>query len=121
MANLENRLEKIVSSIDGVGGVEAFVMTETSVKTIYAGDEESKTNGEGSNSITNKTVEIVFEKNGSVSTPVISLEVYPEIVGVLIVGEGLGDEKRRLLVINAIAVALNIENSKIEVLSGKLD
>lgn len=115
--NLEQRLEKILASIDGIGEVNAFVMTETSVRTIYVGDEEEKTSGD--NSSTTKSLEIVFEKNGSVSTPIVSLEIYPEITGVLIVAEGTNDEKLRLLVINAVSVALGIENSKIEVLVGK--
>ena len=116
---LELRLEQIISSINGIGTVEAFVMTDTSIETIYAGNKEEKTSGEGANLSKTQTVEIVFEKNGSVSTPIIGLEIYPEITGVLIVAEGVNDEKMRLLVINAVAVALNIENSKIEVLSGK--
>jgi len=116
---LEERLDRIISSIKGVGEVEVFVMTETSVETIYAGNEEQKSSGEGNNATTTQSVEIVFEKNGSISTPIVSLEIYPEITGVLIVAEGVNDEKLRLLVINAVSVALNIENSKIEVLSGE--
>lgn len=115
---LEQRLEKIISSINGVGEVSAFVMTETSVKTIYAGNEEIKTNGENSSASTN-SFEIVFEKNGTATTPIVSLEIYPEITGVLIVAEGVNDEKLRLSVINAVSVALSLENSKIEVLTGK--
>lgn len=116
--NLEQRLNNILSSIDGIGEVNTFVMTETSVRTIYVGDEEEKSNSD--NSTTTKSIEIVFEKNGSVSTPIVSLEIYPEITGVLVVAEGVNDEKLRLIVINAVSVALGIENSKIEVLVGKM-
>ena len=115
---MEKRLEKILSTIDGVGNVNVFVMTETSVKTIYAGNEDLKTNGENTNS-KNQSIEIVFEKNGTTTKPIVSLEIYPEITGVLIVAEGADDEKLRLCVINAVSVALDIENSKVEVLSGK--
>ena len=113
---LEDRLERILSSIDGLGEVKAFVMTEASVETIYAGNEEMKDSGANGSS---SSVEIVFGKNGSTSTPITKVEIYPQITGVLIVAEGAKDEKLRLLVINAVSVALDIENSKIEVLAGK--
>lgn len=115
VTNLETRLESIVSSIKGIGKVQAFVMTETSVETIYATDEDQDTS-EGESA---STSEIVFSKDGSTSMPVVKLEIYPEITGILIVAEGAGDEKLRLMVLNAVCVALDIENSKIEVLEGK--
>lgn len=112
---LEERLEKIISSIKGVGKTEVFIMTETSIEKIYATNEEQKNINDGQNS----TKEIVFSKNGSSSNPVLKLEIYPKITGVLVVAEGVSDEKLRLMVINAVSVALDIENSKIEVLLGK--
>lgn len=115
--SLEARLTTILSSIKGVENVKVFVMTEASVKRVYAVDEDKQLESDGNNG--KYKSEIVFEKNGSSSTPVVSVEVYPEITGVLIVADGVNDEKLRLMVINAVSVALNIQNSKIEVLSGK--
>lgn len=115
--NLETRIEAILSSLSSVSKVEAFIMTETSVQTIYATDETKDTDSSDSGiNSASSSVEIVFSKNGSVSNPIVAVEIYPEIVGVLIVAEAGGDEKTRLMLINAVAVALNVENSKIEVL-----
>ena len=114
--DLEKRLESIISSIKGVGETEVFVSTETSVETIYATNNEDNKSGENVNS---SQTEIVFYKNGSTTTPVVKMEIYPKITGVLVVAEGVDDEKLRLMVINAVAVALDLENSKIEVLMGK--
>lgn len=119
VSKLEIRLEKIIGSIKGVGEVNVFVMTETSVKTIYASNEERKTSVDDSGQTNSESVEIVFNKNGSETTPIVSVEIYPEVVGVLVVASGVNDEKLRLLVTNAVSVALNIENSKIEVLTGE--
>ena len=117
VSNLEMRLENILSSLSLVKSVETFIMTETSTKTIYATNETTNTDSStaGNNSVSS-SVELVFSKNGSSSTPIVSVEVYPEIVGVLVVVDAEGDEKTRLMIINAVAVALDIENSKIEVL-----
>lgn len=117
VTGLETRLTTILSSIKGVENVKVFIMTESSVKKVYAVDEDKQLDSDGKSG--KYKSEIVFEKDGSSSNPVVSVEVYPEITGVLIVADGVNDEKLRLMVINAVAVALNIQNSKIEVLSGK--
>lgn len=112
--NLENRLQTIISSIKGVGETRVFVMVDASVETIYATNEDIDKDDTNSSTST----EIVFSKNGSETIPVKKLEIYPEIKGVLIVSRELDDEKKRLMVINAVSVALDLEISKIEVLEG---
>lgn len=117
VTGLENRLENILTSLSVVDGVEVFIMTETSTKTIYATDEkkdEDLSDG-GTNSISS-SVEIVFSKEGSSSMPIVAVEIYPEIVGVLVVAQAENDEKTRLMILNAVSIALSVENSKIEVL-----
>ena len=117
VSNLETRLEKMLSSLNGVNDTKVFIMTETSVKTIYAVDEKLEESGEESKkNKTSASTEIVFSKEGSTSSPIVSVEVYPEIVGVLIVADTKKDEKTRLMILNAVSVALNVSNSKIEVL-----
>lgn len=115
LQSMEERLVKIVSSIKGVGKTQVFLMAETSIEKIYATDTDNSVAGDSESS---STEEIVFSKNGSESLPVVRLEIYPKITGALIVIEGGGDEKLRLMVLNAVSVALSLENSKIEVLEG---
>lgn len=115
--DLENRLENLLQSLNSVSSAEVFIMTETSTKVIYAVDEKrDESMALGDTKEVTSSSEIVFSKNGSSSTPIVSVEVYPEIVGVLIIADSTGDEKTRLMIINAVSVALNINNSKIEVL-----
>ena len=117
VSSLENRMEKILQNLSTISSCEVFIMTETSSRVVYAVDEkkeESMSSGEKKD--TSSSTEIVFNKGGSTQTPIVSVEIYPEIVGVLVVAECSGDEKTRLMIINAISVALNVSNSKIEVL-----
>ena len=119
ISKTERRLETILSSIKGAGDVKVFVMASESSEIIFASDEDIKESGEGVNKTISASKAIVFTKDGSKTETIVSLEIYPEITGVLVVAEGANDEKRRLMILNAVSVALNLENSKIEVLAGE--
>ena len=116
ISSTENRLENILGAIKGVGGVNVFIMTNQSTEFIYVTDD-SVDKSQADNRLDEVlSSSIVFSKNGSESKPILKLEIYPEIVGVLVVAEGANDEKKRLMILNAVATALDIENTKIEVL-----
>lgn len=114
---VEDRLKNIIASIQGVEQAKVFVMTESSPKIVYAYDEEVRVSGTDS-VVTQTDRVIVFNKDGSKTEAIKSIEIYPEIKGVLIVAKGANDEKLRLMILNAVSVALDLENSKIEVLPG---
>lgn len=115
----EKRLEKILSSIKGAGDVKVFVMANESTRFIYVSDNESEESVNGQTNTKTTSSVLVFTKEGSTTEPILELEIYPEITGVLVVAEGANDEKKRLMILNAVSVALDIENSKIEVLAGE--
>ena len=94
-------------------------MASQSSEFIYASDEDIKESGEGGSKTISASKSLVFSKDGSTTKAIIKLEIYPKISGVLVVAEGADDEKRRLMILNAVSVALDIENSKIEVLAGE--
>ena len=119
ISNTECRLENILQSIKGVGDVSVFIMASQSSEFVYITDDEINKTQSAGNSTESITASVVTIKNGNDSAPVLKMEIYPKITGVLIVAEGAGDEKRRLMILNAVAVALDIENSKIEVLAAE--
>lgn len=114
----EQRLQNILSSIKGAGRVKVFISANESTKFIYVSDSDIKTSGEGS-SISSSSNSIVFTKNGTYLEPILELQIYPQIQGVLIVAEGATNEKTKLSLINATSIALNLEISKIEVLAAE--
>lgn len=121
ITNTEERLEKILSSIKGAGNVKVFVMANESTRFIYAADKNIKESGTGEHKAQTTSSSIVLSKDGTKTEPIIEVEIYPEITGVLVVAEGANDEKRRLMILNAVSVALDLENTKIEVLAGEKD
>lgn len=114
---IEKRIISIVNSINGVSEASAFVYTKNSIEIIYGEDVETKTSG-AKQDIISETKSIAYSKDGSKTTAVIIKKEYPEIEGVLVVAKGLDDEKKRIMIINALASVLGINISSIEVLAG---
>ena len=113
----ENRIETLINSISGINGATAFVYTKSSVEIIYAEDIDKKFSSK-EDSITAETQTVVFSKDGSTTSAVVVKKIYPQIEGVLVVAKGVNDEKKRIMIINALASVLGIDISSIEVLSG---
>ena len=78
--NLEKRLSQTLSKVDGAGDVDVVITVESGMRTVLATKTTTTENSFGV-----ETVETPIIVNGK--TVVIS-EMYPEIVGVLIVCKG---------------------------------
>lgn len=103
MSAMEERLENILSSIDGAGRVEVMLV---------AGDSGSisvEKDGSGENS---KTV-VLNKQNGSEA--LVLAENAPEPKGVLIVAEGGGSDRVRAELSEAAATALGVGMHRVKV------
>ena len=101
---LETRLSKVLSKMEGAGEVSVFVTVASEGEKVLA-------------------VETVEEEDGTVTTtpilsggePIVLEELMPEITGVLIVAEGANDLNVRFNLLEAAASVLNINQSIIKV------
>jgi putative ABC transport system ATP-binding protein len=91
--------------------------TKSSIEIIYAEDKEVKTSG-GENGSSTELESIVFSKDGTKTSAVVIKKNYPKIEGVLVVAKGANDEKKRIMIINALATVLDINITDVEVLAG---
>lgn len=122
-AQLEGRLEKILSQVEGAGQVMVLVTFEDSGELIVKSDvtESSKTDGvtaEGEMLGEKKREEnVVFSKdsNGALS-PYITKTIYPKISGVLVLAQGASDTEVMAKLTEAVSAALGIEINKIKVM-----
>ena len=114
--NTENRLKKILSSLDGVSNVNVFVYVLSSEEIVYKEDVDETIQSSGQSS-TKKTT--VFNKNGTSSSAVVVVTKYPKIEGILIVAHFHEDARIKLKIIDAVSCVLSIASSHIEVLEGK--
>ena len=113
--SIEKKLESMLIKIDEINSVSIMVLVESTPKIEYLTESkiEQSSDEKGSSSTTSTTV--VFQKDGSVSTPVVVTTIMPKISGVLIVVNQIS-ASTKLSIINSICVVLNIEESCISIL-----
>ncbi len=107
--NLENKLEKCLSKVRGAGKVEVIISVSSGMQTVFA-TEKTYQSSKG------ETVENPLIVNGK---PLVTMESYPEISGVVIVAEGANNLSVKVDLLNACQTFLSISNEKIQILSMK--
>ena len=119
-AQLEKRLEEILSCVDGVGRVKVMITLQASSKEIIEKDistqQEHNTNAD--NDITShstKEENAVYTENGNTSMPYVVQEIYPEIEGILVVAEGGDNSYINLAITDAIQALFDVEIHKIKI------
>ncbi len=120
--DLEARLERILSSVDGAGSVKVLVTYESGPEIVPALKSDTQRNTSDSNgtgqrttSTTENNEPVVVQGKGG-SEPLVLVEKEPVILGVLVVAEGASDLDVRLRLAGAVQVALQIAPARIEVL-----
>ncbi len=113
--SIESKLEQMLLEINEVTSASVMVMVESSPKIEYLTEkeEEIKTDDKGSSSVISTTV--VFEKNGSVNTPIVVTTLMPKVTGVFIVLNKISSSTK-ISIINSISIVLNIESKCISIL-----
>lgn len=107
--NLENKLSETLSKVEGAGDVSVVITVESGMETVLA----SKINTtETTNGIQTEETPIIV--NGKT---VIVKELYPKIVGVLIVAEGADNITVMKRLQQATLSLLDININQIEILS----
>ena len=107
--NLENRLVKTLSKVEGVGEVSVVITVESGMETVLA-NKIITTNSNGG-VVVEETPIIVNGKTITVK------EKYPKIVGVLIVAEGANNIAVMKRIQQATISLLDININQIEILS----
>ncbi len=124
-AQLEKRIEDILSQVQGVGNVDVMITLENGKEIVTKDDslkENSTTNEEALNG---DKRQIVSDKEQSSTVkisgdePLILKEISPKISGVLIVAQGGGNVEIKNMLIKATNALLGVEMHKIEVLEMK--
>lgn len=118
--NTEERLEKVLGSLDGVKKINVMITLESGPEIIIATNTEEETileDGKEKNITVIKTPIIVTE-NGE-NKPIILMEILPKINGVIVVADGAENVNTKLNIITAIQALISISSEKIQVFAGK--
>ena len=125
---LEEKLEKILSTIKGVGEVKVFINYSESSSSIPLYDESTTTSttieGDSSGG-TRNTVEtesqkeVVFTEKSGTKDPIIQKTTMPLIEGAIITAKGANDAGTKTSIINAVQAATGLSIDRIQVFEMK--
>ncbi len=121
---LEERLEKILSNIQGVGEVEVMITLETKgqiepafnkVASTETSEENDSTGGRRVVTTENVNQTIVTQNNKEGNEPILLKSIEPEIRGVIVVAQGAENIKVKESIFTAVKTVLQVAGHKIEV------
>ena len=122
--SLEEKLEDILSKIEGVGSVKVFINYSESSETVAMYNETSKTistdetdTSGGNRKIqeTDTQKDIIYEENNGVKTPMTKKVIQPKIEGAIITAKGASDADVKTSIIQAVEAATGLATHKIQV------
>ena len=122
---MEERIRKILKTVEGVGQVEVMVVLKTSEEKVLRVDQnqsssvtkEQDTNGgirEISQSETGETT--VMEGGSGQNRPIVEKEICPELSGIIISAQGGGSPKVKAEISEAMEALFGLPPHKIKVL-----
>ncbi len=118
-AQMETKLQKVLSCIVGAGKVSVMVMTDGEGTAELAYDVQEKTvtqAGVNGQEVTTTTVDkTVVIKNGS---PMILWKNPPQILGIVVVATGASDPSVRLNLLHAVQTFIGDKQVPLQILSG---
>ena len=122
--NLEQKLESILSQIQGVGEVQVFINYSESSETVAMYNENTKTStteetdtsgGTRKVESTDSQKELVYQEENGEKTPIIQKTVQPKIEGAIITAKGANDMTTKTNIIQAVEAATGLATHKIQV------
>lgn len=121
---MEEKLEKVLSQMDGVGEVEVMITVSDKGEQVVEKDRMSTTtttsetdSGGGVRTVTESTGEeaAVYVETGNETSPYIQKEKFPEIVGIMVVAEGGGNSVVVSDISDAVKALFPVEAHRIKV------
>ena len=109
ISNLENKLSNVLSKVSGAGNVEVVITVESGRETVLAMKTTTK---ESVNGVETESSPIII--NGKT---VVVKELYPKIIGVLIVAKGANNISVMNKLQQATISLLDIDVNQIEILT----
>ena len=124
ISNLENRLEEVLSQIEGVGKVSVMitvsdngtcVVEKDTTKNISATEEKDGSGGNRAVKEEETEENTIYIENGQEKTPYIQKETLPTIEGIVVVAEGGENGKTISDISEAIEALFSVEAHRIKV------
>ena len=122
--DLEEKLEKILSTIQGVGEVHVFINYSESSEVIPMYNENSKTStteetdtegGVRKIQETDTQKDVIYQENDGEKVPITQKTIKPKIEGAIITAKGASDANVKTNIIQAVEAVTGLATHKIQV------
>ena len=126
--NLEQKLESILSQIQGVGEVQVCINYSESSETVAMYNENTKTStteetdtsgGTRKVESTDSQKELVYQEENGEKAPIIQKTVQPKIEGAIITAKGASNATVKTNIVQAVEAATGLATHKIQVFEMK--
>lgn len=112
--NLEQRLQEMISQIDGVGECSVMVTLKESSRSVFASEDKiSQEQGEGRSDHSSEKKLVLLEDENGVGYPVVETTLSPQIKGVMVVCKGAKSAKVCQQVTEAVTTVLGIRSIQV--------
>lgn len=123
-SNIEERLEKILSKIEGVGDVKVFINYRESSEIVAMYNENSKVSNTEENDTsggirkiqsTDVQKDIIYKEENGEKTPITQKIVQPKLEGAIITAKGANNAEIKTNIIQAVEAVTGLATHKIQV------
>ena len=115
-AELEARLSRVLSKIDGAGEVEVVLTLKSGPQQVLAQDVDTTLDDRGTQSA---LTSVVISRGGGEEEAVVIQQLSPQYQGALVVCSGGDDPQVRLRIVEAVAALTGLGADQISVCKGK--
>lgn len=126
--DLETRLERILSNINGVGNVKVLITYSQTSQVVPMYDEDStrttteETDSSGGTRVTNEVSskkDIIYEENDNKKSPITQSILSAKIEGAVVTAEGAKNAEVKTSIIQAVEAVTGLSTYKIQVFEMK--
>ena len=126
---LESKLEKILSKIQGVGEVQVCINYQESAEVVAMYNENSKTSSTEETDTSGGTrkieeidtqKDIIYKENNGEKTPITKKVIQPKIEGAIITAKGANNAETKTNIIQAVEAVTGLATHKIQVFKLKV-
>jgi stage III sporulation protein AG len=124
--DLEDRLESILTKVEGIGTVDVMITLKGSKEEIvlkdkpYTQESVNEVDGEGGNrdssNVSREDTTVLVDGGDGTSMPYILKELAPEFEGILVIAEGGGNIQIKTEIMDAVQVLFNVPAHKVKVM-----
>ena len=122
--SFERKLERILSTINGVNNVSVLIAYEDTVEKVPLYDtkeittiteEVDQNGGERKTKEVNNEYAIAYEENGSQKIALMKQNILPKMMGVIVTAEGVSSSTVKESIIRAVIAVTGLSSNKIQV------